>query len=67
MYKRKTEDEWEIQGYYGPESGWECVTVETSWPAAKEQRKCYRDNEPGIPFRTVKKRVKKEETPCKTV
>lgn len=57
-YKRKTEDEYEIQGYYS--EGWEMVTTETTWPAAKAQRKTYRENEPGVSFRIVKKRVKIE-------
>ena len=57
-YKRKTEDEYHIQGYY--QFGWETVTTEVTWKAAKEQVKCYRDNEPGS-FRIVKVRVKIEE------
>ena len=56
-YIRKTEDEYEIQARYPWNKGWEMVTVETTWKAAKEQRRCYRENEPGIPFRIVKKRV----------
>jgi hypothetical protein len=55
-YKRKTEDEWEIQSYT-PQGGWECATTETSWKGAKEQVKCYRENEPGIAHRIIKKRV----------
>lgn len=57
-YTRKTRDEFEIQGDYG--QGWECVTAEASWKAAREQIKCYRENEPGVQFRIVVKRVKKE-------
>ena len=45
MYIRKTKDEYEIQGNYG--YGWETVTTEETFRAAKEQVKCYRDNEPG--------------------
>lgn len=56
MYIRKTEDEWEIQGHYG--QGWEMVTTETSRKDAKEQLKCYNENE-SYPHRIVKKRVKK--------
>lgn len=55
-YKRKTRDEWEIQGNYG--QGWEMVTVEDSWKAAKAQAKTYRQNEPQYRHRIVKKRVK---------
>jgi len=58
MYKRKTEDEWEIQGNYTGE--WEMVTTETSRKDARQQIKIYREEEPGIAFRYVKKRVKKE-------
>jgi hypothetical protein len=54
-YKRKTEDEFEIQGNYG--QGWELATTEVKWRDAKEQKKCYQQNEPGIPFRIVHKRV----------
>ena len=58
-YTRKTIDEYEIQGYYGNQYGWECVTIETTWREAKQQLKCYKENEP-YQFRIVKKRVKKE-------
>ena len=55
-YNRKTEDEFEIQGCYS--AGWEMVTTETNRQAARDQIKTYRENEPGIPFRFIKKRVK---------
>lgn len=58
MYQRKTEDEYEIQGFYS--YGWEVVTTETTRKEAKEQLKCYRENEAGTSFRIVKKRVKKQ-------
>lgn len=58
MYNRKTVDEYEIQGNYG--QGWECVTTEETRQTAKDQRKCYDQNEPQYPHRIVKKRVKKE-------
>ena len=54
MYKRKTIDTYEVQGYY--DSQYEMVTTEETWKDAKEQLKCYRENEPGISFRIVKKR-----------
>jgi hypothetical protein len=53
-YQRKTTDEFEIQGDYG--YGWEMVTVESTWLEAKEQIKCYRENQPA-PYRIVRKRV----------
>ena len=49
MYKRKTKDEWEIQGNYG--HGWEMVTTEETYRQAREQLKCYRENDPGTPHR----------------
>jgi hypothetical protein len=49
-----TDYEFEIQGNYG--QGWEMVTTETTRPEANEQLACYRENEPGTPFRV--KRVK---------
>lgn len=58
MYKRKTIDVYEIQGYYGETYGYEVVTTEETYKDAKEQLKCYRENEPAISFRIVKKREK---------
>jgi hypothetical protein len=55
MYKRRTIDEYEVQGNYG--HGWEMVITEETRKAAKEQRKCY-DNNETYPHRIVKKRVK---------
>jgi len=55
-YKRKTEDEYNIQGLYRGQ--WETVTCEVTWTAAKEQVRCYRENEMGTAFRIKKKRVK---------
>jgi hypothetical protein len=55
-YKRKTEDEFEIQSWT-PQGGWECATTEVTRRDAREQLKCYRENEPGTAHRIVKKRV----------
>ena len=55
--RRKTTDEWHVQGHYG--QGWETVTVEETRQAAREQLKCYNDNE-AYPHRIIKKRVKKD-------
>lgn len=52
---RTTVDEYEIQGAYG--SGWEMVTTEETLKAAREQLRCYNENEP-YPHRIVKRRVK---------
>ena len=57
MYIRKTEDEYEIQSDYGTGEGFELVTTEVTRRAARDQIKCYRANEPGVPFKIVKKRV----------
>lgn len=56
-YVRKTEDEYDIMGNYG--QGFEVVTCETTWRQAIATKKDYRTNEPGIPFKIVKHRVKK--------
>ena len=57
MYRRKTFDEFQIQGNYG--YGFEEVTSETTLAEARQRLKEYRDNERGISFKIVKKRVKK--------
>lgn len=41
--------EFEIQGLYSGE--WECVTTEETSKDAREQLKCYRENEKGTAFR----------------
>lgn len=56
-YIRKTEDEYVILGNYGP--GWEELCIETRFSDLKENMKLYRQNEPGIPFKWKKRRVKK--------
>ena len=57
--KRFYKDEFEIQGDYGYGHGYECVTTEETHKEAKERLKEYRENEPRIPFKIVRKRVKK--------
>lgn len=57
-YTRKTKDEFEVQGNYGYGHGFECVTAEETKPEARKRLKEYRENEPGIPFKIVKKRVR---------
>jgi len=56
MYQRKTKDIWIIQGYYG--IFWEDLTIEETRKEAREQLKCYNENEPGIAHRIVKTREK---------
>ena len=57
MYHRKTKDEFQVQGNYGYH-GYEMVTCEETYKEAKERLKEYRENEPGIAFKIVKRRVK---------
>lgn len=57
-YIRKTEDVFEIQGYYGAQYGYECVAAEGTRKEAREMLKCYRENEPNTSFRIIKKREK---------
>ena len=56
-YIRKTIDEYEVQGNYG--YGFETLTTEDTFKAAKENLKRYQENEKGVSFKIVKRRVKK--------
>lgn len=58
-YKRKTRDYFEVQGHYG-HHGYECVTAEETRGGARQRLREYRENEPGIAFRIVKKRERIE-------
>lgn len=53
-YKRKTRDEWELQGNYG--YGWDYLLTEDTRAEAIKQLRCYRENE-NVPLRIVKRRV----------
>lgn len=55
-YVRKTQDEWEVQGYYGSTYGWERVYTATTRAEAISILADYIKNEP-YPFRIVKRRV----------
>lgn len=57
-YIRKTKDEFCIMGNYG--QGFEEVCAEDNRTEAKQRLKEYRENERGIEFKLVKKRVKIE-------
>jgi hypothetical protein len=57
-YKRKTQDEYTVQGNYNSGDGWEDLTSETTRKEAKERLKEYRENEPQYSHRLIKKRVK---------
>lgn len=57
-YQRKTRDEFHTQGlYFGV---WETVTIDETMAEARQMLKDYNDNEPGIPHRIKKVRVRKE-------
>jgi hypothetical protein len=55
-YVRTTVDEYELMGYYG--QGWELLTTETTRKGIRAREKDYRENEPGVVLRVVKRRVK---------
>ena len=57
-YKRKTIDEYEVQGNYG--YGFETLITEDNFKAARENLKRYEANERGVSFKIVKRRVKCE-------
>ncbi len=61
-YIRKTRDEYAVQGYYGPEYGWEDVCTEDTRKEARERLKEYRENETQYPHRMIKRRVRLEPT-----
>ena len=58
-YQRKTHDEYQIHGDYG--QGFEEVTAAATWKEARQYRKEYRENEPGISFKIIKRRIKNHE------
>lgn len=58
MYKRLTRDEWQVMGYYGSQYGYECVDTLNTRLDAKASLKLYRENERGVSFKIVKKRVR---------
>ena len=57
-YIRKTKDEYHVMGDYGYGHGYETVTIEETYKEARVMKKCYMENEPGIRFKVVTKRVK---------
>lgn len=56
-YIRKTRDEWQLQGNYG--NGWEPILTAESLDDAREQKRCYDENEPDVVHRIKLVRVKK--------
>lgn len=59
MYKRKTYDEWIVQGNYG--YGWEDENTELTREQGKQSLKEYKENGPGS-YRLIKRRVKIQES-----
>lgn len=55
-YQRKTADEYTLQGFYS--GSWEDLTAEETRAQIREQLKTYRENEPGTPYRIIKRRIK---------
>ena len=58
-YKRKTKDEFIVQGNYGYGHGFEDECTEETRKEAKERLREYRENAPGV-YRLVVRRVKIE-------
>ena len=58
--ERKTRDTFEVQGNYGYGHGYEVVTTEEDRIEARRALREYRENEPGVPFRIVKRRERIE-------
>ena len=58
MYKRITEDIYITQGlYFGM---WEDLTIDSTLKEARQMLKDYNSNDPAVPHRIIKKRVKIE-------
>lgn len=49
--KETAKVEYEVQGYYAPAHGWETVTTEETFAAAREQCRVYDREEPGYRHR----------------
>ena len=45
------EYEYEVQGYYVKQYGWECLTTEENKADAERQLHCYNENEPSTEHR----------------
>ena len=54
-YKRRTRDEYELYGWYDGE--WSYVLTEDSLSLIKKHRREYIENEPGVPFKIIKRRI----------
>ncbi len=56
-YKRKTYDEYQLMGNWG--YGWDYVLSENSFKGARQQLRCYIENDPSAEYKIVKKRIKR--------
>lgn len=56
----KTERICVVQGNYGYGHGWEDVTADKTRTECLARLREYRENEPGVPFRMIHRRVKRE-------
>lgn len=54
---KKPTQEFIVQGHYG--QGWEDLTSEDTHRAAREQLRCYNENETNYPHRVITRRIKK--------
>lgn len=62
MRTRKTRDVYDVRGNYGYGHGYETVTTEEDRVEAHARLREYRENEPGVPFRIVKRRERVAES-----
>ena len=51
------EYEYEVQGYYVKQYGWECLTTNKNRADAERQLHCYNENEPSTEHRIRRIRV----------
>jgi len=59
-YIRKTRDVYEVEANYGYGHGWESVTAEETYGAARERIREYRENMPEYPYRLKVRRERIE-------
>jgi len=58
MYKRRTEDEYQIWANYGYGDGYEEIDCSDNLKDAKINIKLYRENQPQYAYKIIKRRVK---------
>lgn len=65
-YVRKTHDEWTIEQYWGDNYGWERVSGSESRDEAQSLFMDYLLNQPEIPVRLCRRRIKNDKTDVRT-